>query len=185
MKILAGYLKGVELKTPPKIRVTSSAVKKSVMDTIGKNINDKIFWDLCAGSGNMGIEAISRGARKSVFVETDRQCIDFIKLNCDRLNIINKTLILKEDIIKFVTDNIVLKELHDDVIIYVDPPFEKDYLITKMLDVIDKFENENNYFRMIIIETTKSYKLGKLEKFKAYSIKNYGEIKILFLIPNR
>lgn len=184
MKVLSGYLKGMELKTPPKIRVTSSTVKKSVMDTIGSDIYNKIFLDLCAGSGNVGIEAISRGARKAIFVEIDKQCIDFIKWNCGKLKVIDRSLIFKEDIIMFLKDNIVLKELYEDVIIYLDPPYDKDYLIKEFLDIFDKGKVGIN-FAMIIIETTKYFNLGKLNTLRNYSIKNYGESKILFLVHIR
>jgi 16S rRNA (guanine966-N2)-methyltransferase len=71
MRVIAGTSKGRRLVTPKShsLRPTSDRVKESIFNILGKGIEGKVILDLFAGTGNLGIEALSRGAKKTIFVE--------------------------------------------------------------------------------------------------------------------
>ena len=89
MRVIAGKFKGRVLKMPRgiKIRPTSQKVKEALFCILGKELCGASFLELFAGSGNIGIEAKSRGAEKVFFVENNRMCVKTIESNLTRLRI--------------------------------------------------------------------------------------------------
>ncbi len=84
MKILTGKLRGIALEAPSgkeKTRPTSAKVREALMSILSQDIEGSVFIDLFAGSGAVGIEALSRGAAQCVFVEKDRQALGALKKN--------------------------------------------------------------------------------------------------------
>ena len=81
MRILSGKLKGRNFYMPHGIRPTSDIIRKSVFDILGQELEGLSFLDLFAGSGAMGFEAISRGAKNVVFVEKDLKCFKVVEEN--------------------------------------------------------------------------------------------------------
>ena len=83
MRIIAGELKGRRLKTPEddRVRPTAAKVKEAVFSMISPWIYDSTAVDLFAGTGNLGLEAISRGASHVIFVDKDRRSIALIREN--------------------------------------------------------------------------------------------------------
>ena len=83
MRVVSGEAKGRRLKTPggDRIRPTADRVKESLFEIIGERIRDARVLDLFAGTGNLGIEALSRGARSVLFVDADRAAIRLIGQN--------------------------------------------------------------------------------------------------------
>jgi 16S rRNA (guanine(966)-N(2))-methyltransferase RsmD len=81
MRIISGRLKGRILKLPRGIRATSDKVRKALFDILGERVVNSEVLDLFAGSGSLGIEALSRGAKSVIFVEKDRRCLEKIKEN--------------------------------------------------------------------------------------------------------
>ncbi len=87
MKILGGKLKGRNFYMPHGIRPTSDIIRKSVFDILGQELEGLSFLDLFGGSGAMGLEAMSRGAKNVVFVEKDIKCFKVIEENLTILEI--------------------------------------------------------------------------------------------------
>ncbi|MCE5325583.1 MAG: RsmD family RNA methyltransferase [Planctomycetaceae bacterium] len=88
MQILAGRYKHRHLLPPPpqaKTRPITSLAKKSVMDTLGGLIDDGVVLDLYCGTGTLGIEALSRGARRCFFADNNADVIDCLRRNIDAL----------------------------------------------------------------------------------------------------
>lgn len=81
MKILSGQLRGKNFYMPFGIRPTQDLIRKAIFDIIGHDLSQKDLLDLYAGSGSVGFEAISHGARRVVFVEKDSKCADVIGEN--------------------------------------------------------------------------------------------------------
>src|SRR5512139_1474093 len=83
MRIISGTSKGRRLATPPDraIRPTSDRVKGSIFNSLGNDVAGKCVLDLFAGTGNLGCEALSRGAKKVVFVESGKQAVSIINKN--------------------------------------------------------------------------------------------------------
>ncbi len=83
MRIISGTSKGKKLRPlrGQGIRPTSDRVKESIFNILGEEVDGKHVLDLFAGTGNLGIEALSRGATRTVFVEKEKLAIDLIKKN--------------------------------------------------------------------------------------------------------
>jgi len=104
LKIIGGTFRGRQLKTLPKddfsIRPMLGMMKKSVFDIITPVLPDSLFLDLYAGVGSVGIEALSRGAKKVVFAEISDKSISLVKYNLKMLQLEDKADIIKCDVIK-------------------------------------------------------------------------------------
>ncbi|MBN1586421.1 MAG: 16S rRNA (guanine(966)-N(2))-methyltransferase RsmD [Candidatus Omnitrophica bacterium] len=85
LRILAGEYKGALLLTPPGIRPTESRVRKALFDILGPRIEGSRVLELYAGSGALGLEALSRGAASVDFVESQSSCIQFIRKNLQKV----------------------------------------------------------------------------------------------------
>lgn len=85
LRITGGTRRGRKLLSPPKnsIRPASDLIRQAVFNMLGASIEDAIFYDVFAGTGVVGLEALSRGARSAVFVERDRHNIALIRRNLD------------------------------------------------------------------------------------------------------
>jgi 16S rRNA (guanine966-N2)-methyltransferase len=119
-RILGGSLKGRLLKSPtgPLARPTTSIMRKSVFDICQSYINDSHFLDLFACSGAMGIEALSRGAAHSTFIEKDRKTFQLLMENLKNLELQEKSTALSGDSFSLI------KKLSSKYnIIYIDPPY--------------------------------------------------------------
>ena len=124
MRVIAGYLRHRKLVYPesnPDIRPTKDRIREAYFSSLG-DIEGKVFLDLYAGCGSMGIEAISRGASKSYFVDISNESLRFVKENVKSLDILDKVEILK---MSDMTALEMFKEkgLKFDII-YLDPPYE-------------------------------------------------------------
>ena len=140
MRITGGKIKGRKLKTRrgSLTRPLLSRVRKSLFDLIGDGIKGSTFLDLYAGSGAVGIEALSRGARKVVFVEKDTICIRIIRENLASCGLLSRAKIWQKDVLKFLP--FLLKEERFDFI-FVAPPYFKG-LQNRTLDIIERDADE-------------------------------------------
>lgn len=118
LKILAGKFKGKKLLTPKNIRPVTSNVRDAIFNIARLQIEDANFLDLFSGSGAIGLEAISRGARFATFVDKSPISTKYIRKNIKNLNLENSTKVMSLDV------NIALKKLNAVFdIVSIDPPF--------------------------------------------------------------
>lgn len=123
LRIIGGTFRNRLLKTPKgdQTRPTLAVMRKAVFDILQSQVEDAQFLDLYAGSGAMGIEALSRGAKHATFVETDRHAFRCIEENTRLLKVQESCTLLSYDV------SIALKKLIKDGkqfdIIYADPPY--------------------------------------------------------------
>jgi 16S rRNA (guanine966-N2)-methyltransferase len=122
MRIISGYYKGRKLLSPPAIRPTQDMVRKSMFDILG-DIEGLAFLELFAGSGAVGFEALSRGAKPVVFVEQDRQALKAITLNQESLKAQENSLIIAKDVLQTVP--FLHKQGKKFDIVFLDPPYCK------------------------------------------------------------
>ena len=132
MRIIAGDYKGRNLKSPPSmnVRPTSDRLRETLFNVIAPLIEDARFLDLCAGSGAVGIEAISRGASHVTFVDRSRRMCKLIEANVELCRIPEE----QWDIYCYEA-NEFLRQSRDEQwdIVYFDPPYKEDYLKTLQL----------------------------------------------------
>lgn len=127
MRIGGGTVKGRRLFVPKGacVRPTSDRLKESLFSIIG-DVETRSFLDLFAGTGNMGLEALSRGAGRVVFVEHDRILIEAINKNIAACGFGDCSEILGDDFVKAIR-NLITKAACFDII-YADPPYEKGFV---------------------------------------------------------
>ncbi len=168
MRIIAGEFGGRKIKTPKNndIRPTMDRAKEGVFSSLGYFVVDATVLDLFAGTGNLGIEAISRGADMATFVDASSESIGLVKENLDTLNI--KAEVIKSDVYNYVNTT---SETFD--LIFMDPPYDCDFeYVYKILDTIidNKLLNENG---KIVFEFDKKNKID-LSKYNLLKTKKYG-----------
>jgi len=121
MRIIAGTHRGHRLVTPKGLdtRPTGDRVREAAFNLIGP-VDDASVLDLFAGSGAMGLEAMSRGAGRVVFVESDRAAVRAIEQNLDRLGL--RGAVLAQDAVRALRDEAQAGRRYD--LVLVDPPYE-------------------------------------------------------------
>jgi len=143
LKINAGKFKGHKLSTHKNIRPVTSFVRTAIFNICQNKIENANFLDLFSGSGSIGLEALSRGAKFSTFVDKDLISVKTIKKNIKKLNVQNSTKVIYSDAIEFLKNN---HEIFD--IISIDPPFEiyikKPSYINILLNFLKLHINKNS-----------------------------------------
>jgi len=123
MRIISGTARGMNLKSPKgtKIRPTSQKVKAAFFNIIYDRIYGADFLDLFSGSGSMGLEALSRGARRCVFVDKDRESIRLIHENTRLIRMQEQAVVRQGDVCSVLAGLAENGESFD--IVYLDPPY--------------------------------------------------------------
>ena len=124
MKVISGFLRGREIKgyTIDGTRPTMDRVKESMFAIIQDYIKDSVCLDLFAGTGNLGIEAISNGAKKVYFNDKNPVAVKIIKSNLEKFGVMDKADVIKkdyEDAIEYYRVNRIKFN-----IIFLDPPYD-------------------------------------------------------------
>ena len=174
MRIISGKYRHRIIDAPidnPLIRPTKDRIREAIFSAIG-NINGKNGLDLYAGSGSMGIEALSRDASFMTFVDHSKEAIDIIKKNIKSLDIKNCEVLFKEDSEAL---NIFIKDNRKFDIVFIDPPYKSDrYKSTLEILFKSNILNEN---AIIIVESESvmDYSLYSFKKIRTY---HYGSINV-------
>lgn len=127
MRVIAGSAKRRRLLTPTgrSIRPTADRVKEALFNILAVKIPDARFLDLFAGTGSIGIEALSRGAAWVVFVERSPRAVYLIRENLRRTGMNQKSLVLGQDALAAL--NLLGRRGERFDVIYIDPPYKKGY----------------------------------------------------------
>jgi 16S rRNA (guanine966-N2)-methyltransferase len=106
IRVSSGTARHLKLKTPdtPEFRAVQEVAKQAVFNIIGKDIINKICLDLFAGSGNIGIEALSRGAKYCDFVDKDKRATRVIEENLEKTGFSDRGEVIRSDSIKYVAN---------------------------------------------------------------------------------
>jgi len=180
MKIIAGELKGRLIEMPKGIRPTSDKVREAFFEIVKDRIGEADFLDLYCGSGAMGIEAFSRGARSVCFVDNNFRCIKALKRNIYSLNIdynLNNIEIYKKGVLRQIELLHSLKRIYD--IVFLDPPYYKDIAKNTLIALSDYDILARN--ALIIIESHAKDELPeKAGLIKRFRVSLYGDTKLEF-----
>ncbi len=125
MRIITGTARGVKLSTMDGeeiTRPTSERTKEGIFSAIQFELENKRVLDLFAGSGQMGLEALSRGALNAVFVDESSEAVEIIKSNAKKTNLIKSCKILRMDYSEYLKSAFG-REKFD--IVFLDPPYSK------------------------------------------------------------
>ncbi|HLV10481.1 MAG TPA: 16S rRNA (guanine(966)-N(2))-methyltransferase RsmD [Halanaerobiales bacterium] len=177
MRIISGREKGRKLKNVKgkKTRPTQDRVKESIFNMIASFIPGAVGLDLFSGTGNLGLEALSRGAKHFVFVEKDYQSVETIKENIKKCDFQNRSIVYRGDAYKYLS---ICEEKFN--LILMDPPYCEN-LTNKALDTIFKrlLLHKDG---VIVIEHRVGEKVIDRSGYKIIKEKNYGDTGITILI---
>ena len=129
MRIIAGKYRGRKLKSPPSLqtRPTSDRLRETLFNILAPRINGTRFLDLCAGSGAVGIEALSRGAAHATFVDRSRKMYALIETNLKALNASDDEIeVVSREALEFLKRRAKQEAVVFDIIFF-DPPYAMDY----------------------------------------------------------
>lgn len=137
--IIGGAFKNRKLQTPKgsTTRPTTAILRKAVFDIVASIIDDASFLDLFGGTGAMGLEALSRGAKHATFIEQDQKALAAIFANIELLQVEKQTTVLAQDIQKGL-QNLQKKQTSPFSIIYCDPPYDKASLLKPIVEFLDQ-----------------------------------------------
>ena len=182
--IIGGKYKKTLIEVPNKLVRPTSAFKKEAIFSILESYSikhsieiykNKSILDIFAGSGSIGLEAISRGIKKSYFIENDNEVIKILKKNCQKICKDNEFEIIFGNAIDILDKKLII----EPSIIFIDPPYKKENIILILIKIIKNKIKNNNTF--IVIETAREENINIPKGLSFIKEKIYGKTKILFL----
>lgn len=171
MRVITGSARGRRLKTPENydIRPTTDNVKESLFNILQFDIEGRRVLDLFAGTGQLGIECLSRGAAKAVFVDQDREAVRIVKENLKACGF--SAPVLQSDALRFLNTG------GEYDLIFVDPPYDSE-LYEAVLERINSVDNLSDG-GIIICEARRERQLPAMRapyiKGREYT---YGKVKL-------
>ena len=180
MRVIAGTARRLLLKTPEGLdtRPTTDRIKETLFNMLMPYLPDAVFVDLFSGSGGIGIEALSRGARKAYFVENNAKAIACITDNVEHTHLTDKAVILKQDVFAALRGSI--RDTTD--LIFLDPPYGQEKVYQNVLELLRDapYINEDT---LIVAEASNGESFEFVEKlgFAIEKEKKYKTNKHVFL----
>ncbi|MGL5259299.1 MAG: 16S rRNA (guanine(966)-N(2))-methyltransferase RsmD [Lachnospiraceae bacterium] len=178
LRVIAGKAKRLSLKTPASMhtRPTTDRIKETLFNMIQNDVAGTVFIDLFSGSGSIGIEALSRGAKKVYFIENNKEALACIRENLLFTKLQENAVVLSSDY------KMAISQIRDKVdYIFMDPPYESDLEFQALIE-LKKNELISNH-SIIIIEALLKKDFSKVSEF-GYEIikeKKYKTNKHVFL----
>ncbi len=172
VKIIAGTARNMDIEMPASARPTLSRVKEGMFSSIHFDLldGDVCCLDLCAGSGALGMEALSRGAKHCVFVENNREACRIIKNNLRITDFEEKAEVLQIDA-KYFLEQERFKDSFD--IIFFDPPYEE----KKLYDLTEQLPKIMKTGGKILIESTSGF-CKEIEELTLHKTYRYGSVVV-------
>lgn len=182
MRVIAGAAKGTRLKAPKgaDVRPTADRVKEALFSILAPRLEGALFLDLFSGSGAIGIEALSRGADRCIFVENSKSSIMLIRDNLVRTKMSEKARIITADARKAVKA-LAAENIRADLV-FIDPPYNS-LLITPVLSLICTGAILSKQGLLIIEHDYKDREW--LKDYPDSRIKKYGDTALTFIYPGK
>jgi 16S rRNA (guanine966-N2)-methyltransferase len=180
MRVIAGSAGGITLEVPKKgVRPTMDRVKAAIFSSLGEMVIGARVLDLFAGSGGLGIEALSRGASSAVFIDSDRRSVETIERNLTRAAV--KGAVYCRDVFDFLRAD---RPGSSFEIIFADPPYDGTPEGLRYSDLL--LENESlpgllSNGGLFVLEKRPEEELSVPEPWQPTRAKKYGATEVLFL----
>lgn len=173
MRIISGKYRGKKLLSPKddRVRPTTDMVKENVFNLLGGDVVDSSFLDLFAGSGAIGIEAISRGAKRVVFVDKDRESMEYVRRNLTLIGENAETM--TSNYLSAITK---LKGNKFDII-YVDAPYDM-HIIDDVLTAVKTHNLLDENGQVIYESLAKTNQKSGLIDYELAKSRKYGSVVI-------
>ena len=185
LQIIAGKYKGKKLSIPSKsiTRSSKSIIRGSVFDTLQFDIIDSNFVEVFAGSGSIGIEAMSRGAKKTFFIEKDREAFNILNDNLKIADDSDYEVLFGDSFEKIDEIIDILKNNNETSYFYLDPPFpirdNMKNIYDKIIEMIEMIPSE--IVKLIIIEHMSSIQFPEnIKNFQQIKTKKFGKTSLSY-----
>lgn len=179
LRVISGSAKGMKLKAVPgdSTRPIMDRAKESLFNIIGQDIVDAVFLDLFAGTGSVGIEALSRGADQAVLIELDRMALKTIRENLAHTRLSDRAIVIQRNAFDVV--NQAPDQLYH--YIYVAPPQYKEMWV-KIMQSLDQSSKWHHHETIVIVQIDpKEYDESlQFKNLIEYDRRKYGRTMILF-----
>lgn len=166
MRIVAGISKGTKLKMVPgtHVRPTSDRVKESVFQMLGPFFSGGRVLDLFAGTGALGLEALSRGMDEAVFVDQSIKSIQTIRHNVAQTKMQSRAIIYKKD--AKLACRLLAKQKQKFTLIFIDPPYQQNILIPTLTEIAkqDLLEEDGKIIAELPTHACLPEEIGKLRR---------------------
>ena len=176
MKILKGTAKGKNLIVPKDVRPVSVLVRRAAFDILAEVVPEAKILDLFAGSGAMGIEALSNGAERGVFVDIKNSHISIVKKNLQNCKMLPVGDTVVKDATKAVRDFASRGDKFD--IVFLDPPYHKG-MLTNILQEMEVYDIVADSGFVVCFCYTKDEFLEKSSVFEQILKKKYGQTLLI------
>ena len=179
MRVIAGFYKGRRLERiqNDSIRPTSDRVKEALFSILGEKIINCRFLDLFAGSGGIGIEAMSRGAEEVIFIDSSWDSIKILKNNLKNIGLEDKAEVYNTSYTNGINKLSLRKKQFD--IIYVDPPYKSNFSHNALKRIFK--DNILAEYGIIILEHSIKESLEEeIVEYELFKKKTYGNTQLLF-----
>ncbi|MFO0936234.1 MAG: RsmD family RNA methyltransferase [Gemmataceae bacterium] len=183
IRIVAGSLKGrkITVQVAPTLRPTPQAVRESLFSILGNAVPNRLFVDLYAGTGVVGFEAISRGAKHVWFVERNGKQIDAIQRAADRFGVARSTSVVKASALQWTERWIAPAE---PVTVFFSPPFPdladdtRPAFNAAVADVIKRIAPDS----VVALQVEGGFPYGELPHAGEWDIREYGRNVLCFWV---
>ncbi len=168
LRVSGGEARGRRLKAPKNIRPTQGMVKQAIFNMVGPRIEGATVLDLFAGSGALGIEALSRGAASVTFVDQQPRGLAILRQNLDALGFKERAHVVRGDVVHW------LEASPDTVraagVVFLDPPYE-DAVLGRALKALDRGLAQG----LVLAEHSRRQSLPALERLHVDRERRYGD----------
>ncbi|HUJ30651.1 MAG TPA: 16S rRNA (guanine(966)-N(2))-methyltransferase RsmD [Candidatus Acidoferrum sp.] len=180
MRVIAGKFRSRRLKSPGKLRMrpTSDRLRETLFNVLGPAVKDSLFVDLYAGTGAIGIEAISRGAREVILVESHAASAKLIRENLKALEIKAGAEVIEGDAVRGL-EKIAQRRLVADLI-FLDPPYKETEEHLRVLEFLDSSHLVASYGVVIVEHSVKLELPDRLSRLERTRLLEQGDAALSF-----
>ena len=185
LRIVAGSLKGRKLEciVHEGLRPTPQMVREALFSILGNAVPNRPFYDIFAGTGVNGLEAISRGASQAIFIERDSKLSNEIDANLKRFAVAEKGLIQRADVYRWAERWIA--PVGQPINLFLSPPFadltvRDDEFLKTVGILMEKSPNES----VVSIQAEDGFPLGQLPMPEAWDVRKYGRNLLAFWVKD-
>ena len=174
LRVSGGEARGRRLKAPKNIRPTQGMVKQAIFNMVGPKIEGAQVLDLFAGSGALGIEALSRGAAGVTFVDEQARGLAILRQNLDVLGFRDRARLVRSDVVRWLEASPDAVRSADYV--FLDPPYG-DVILDRALRILDREVGGAT----VLAEHSRRQRLPALQRLKVDRERRYGDTIVTVL----
>ena len=177
LRVSGGEARGRRLKAPGNIRPTQGMVKQAIFNMVGQDIEGAQVVDLFAGSGALGIEALSRGASAVTFVDREPRGLAILRQNLEALGLKERSTVVRADVVRWLEGSPAA--IKGARLVFLDPPYE-DVVMDRALKALDLLDTSAT----VVAEHSRRQQMPSLRRLRIDRQRRYGDSMVTVMIPS-